>query len=234
MVGGGSTFDVIIDNPGVHRYYCIPHGGPNGAGMSGMIIANCPPSSKSIPLDISFNTSIANPAGYDILMDGVPIPGSPFDYDGTGPNGQTINVAGDGSSHVFTIRDVNDPTCDTETDFTSPDCGSAPACSVSLSATQNGPCNAAQKVPYQLTVNAINGSNQGFKVLVDGVQYAGSPFPYGSGGPATVTVEVNGNGAAHTIVVQDMADNACQATTSVTTPNCSIPCGFHQFNRQQW
>lgn len=34
------TFKVVILYPGLHRYYCIPHGGPGGVGMSGTITAN--------------------------------------------------------------------------------------------------------------------------------------------------------------------------------------------------
>ena len=44
VIGLGSTFNLSITNPAVHPYYCIPHGGPNGSGMSGTIVANCPPS----------------------------------------------------------------------------------------------------------------------------------------------------------------------------------------------
>ncbi|MGE5411970.1 MAG: T9SS type A sorting domain-containing protein [Clostridiales bacterium] len=33
-------FKVVILYPGLHRFYCIPHGGPGGVGMSGTITAN--------------------------------------------------------------------------------------------------------------------------------------------------------------------------------------------------
>ncbi|RMF03960.1 MAG: hypothetical protein D6772_01390, partial [Bacteroidetes bacterium] len=62
VIGFGSNFEVNITNPGVHRYYCIPHGGPGGVGMSGVLVANCPPSGQ-FELTITFNTSVANPAG---------------------------------------------------------------------------------------------------------------------------------------------------------------------------
>ncbi len=35
-----SVFSFKITSPGVHKYYCRFHGGPNGAGMSGSIIAS--------------------------------------------------------------------------------------------------------------------------------------------------------------------------------------------------
>lgn len=34
------VFQKVITTPGLHRYYCIPHGGPGGVGMSGTITAN--------------------------------------------------------------------------------------------------------------------------------------------------------------------------------------------------
>lgn len=33
----GSSFNFIFQNPGSFRYYCTNHGGPGGAGMSGMV-----------------------------------------------------------------------------------------------------------------------------------------------------------------------------------------------------
>lgn len=33
------TYRHVITTPGTHRFYCMPHGGPGGTGMSGMITA---------------------------------------------------------------------------------------------------------------------------------------------------------------------------------------------------
>jgi plastocyanin len=38
LLSGGGTFNVTFDQPGVYPYYCQPHGGPGGQGMSGTII----------------------------------------------------------------------------------------------------------------------------------------------------------------------------------------------------
>lgn len=40
MTSSVPVFKVVILYPGLHRFYCIPHGGPGGAGMSGTITAN--------------------------------------------------------------------------------------------------------------------------------------------------------------------------------------------------
>ncbi len=38
LLSGGGTFSVTFDQPGIYPYYCQPHGGPGGQGMSGTII----------------------------------------------------------------------------------------------------------------------------------------------------------------------------------------------------
>ena len=62
VVGQGSSLNVNIHNPGTHNYYCIPHGGPNGVGMSGQILSNCP-SGQSMNLQVNFSTTVAGAQG---------------------------------------------------------------------------------------------------------------------------------------------------------------------------
>jgi plastocyanin len=38
LLSGGDTFSTTFDEPGVYPFYCRPHGGPGGEGMSGTII----------------------------------------------------------------------------------------------------------------------------------------------------------------------------------------------------
>jgi plastocyanin len=37
-VGPGGSFSLEFDRPGRYPYYCIPHGGPGGFGMSGVVV----------------------------------------------------------------------------------------------------------------------------------------------------------------------------------------------------
>jgi plastocyanin len=37
-LNGGDAFSFAFDEPGTYRYYCQPHGGPGGEGMSGIIV----------------------------------------------------------------------------------------------------------------------------------------------------------------------------------------------------
>ncbi len=223
VIGFGSTFNVSITNPAVHPYYCIPHGGPNGSGMAGTIVANCPPGG-AFNLIINFNTTIADPAGFDVLIDGVVQLGSPHNYNGTGGQSVSASINGNGQSHVIQIRDVADPTCFAERNFLAPDCGSAPSCSISVAAMENGGCNASDEVPVELTVNSINGGTSGFNVSVDGVNDPGNPFAYDPSGVTLVTVNVLGNGLSHNLVVTDVVDGNCSGSVSISTTNCTIPC----------
>ncbi len=223
VIGGGSTFDVIIDNPGVHPYYCQPHGGPGGTGMSGEILSNCP-GGTTMPLQINFNTTQANAAGYNILWDNQPVPGSPFQYTGTGPQTRTINIAGDGLAHSLIIRDVADPTCDIDMTYNAPDCdqgGGTPVCSISGTVGNFGGCN-NNNVTATLTVNVTNGGT-GFNVSID--NGTNQFFAY-TGNTTIVTITLPGNGANHTVEITDNVDLNCNATINVTTPNCNLPCSI--------
>ncbi|MCB0705857.1 MAG: PKD domain-containing protein, partial [Saprospiraceae bacterium] len=220
-IGTGAIYPVTITNPGVHPFYCIPHGGPGGTGMSGTIIANCPASGQ-FTLNINFTTSIADAAGYNVLIDGAIQPGSPHNYSGTGPQSVTASLAGDGQLHVIEIQDVAVPSCFVDRDFIAPDCGAAPACSLSVTAQENGPCSALDEVPVDLVINAINPGPNGFNVLVDGV-FDGN-YPYNPSGTTEITIQVAGDGANHTIVVTDQDDSQCTATVMLSTTNCTIPC----------
>lgn len=44
---GNPTFSFVLQSPGLHRYYCIPHGGPGGSGMAGTITVENPVSVES-------------------------------------------------------------------------------------------------------------------------------------------------------------------------------------------
>jgi PKD domain len=66
--------------------------------------------------------------------------------------------------------------------------------------------------------------NNGFNIFLDGALTPGSPFAYASASSTTVTVLVSGNGAAHSILVQDNTIPSCSSGASIVTPDCSNPC----------
>ncbi len=222
-IGFGSTYDVTIQNPGTHPYYCIPHGGPGGTGMSGTIIANCP-AGNTFTVDITFSTTVADPQGFNLYIDGILQSGSPFSYNGTGPQSVSATLVGDGLPHTIEIEDVADPTCILSTTWDAPNCGAAPPCSISLTATESGGCNPNNEVPVEVTVTDINGGASGFDLFVDGSIVPGGPFNYDASGNTVVTVNVPGDGSSHMIEAQDVDDTTCSGSTSITTTNCLIPC----------
>jgi plastocyanin len=223
VIGAGSTFDVNIHNPGTHNYYCIPHGGIGGVGMSGQILSNCP-TGTSTDIQINFNTTVANAQGFNVLWDNVAVAGSPFSYNGTGAQSVSISIAGDGMPHNLIVRDVADPTCDLDLIYTAPDCGQGggnPTCSISGAVGSFGVCS-NMNVSANLVVTVANGGT-GFNVSIDGG--ANMFFAY-TGNTTNVSITLPGNGANHTVEITDNGDPACTAVINVVTPDCNLPCSI--------
>ncbi len=221
VVGAGSSFDVNIHDPGTHNYYCIPHGGPNGVGMSGQILSNCP-SGTTTNLHITFNTTVANNQGFNVLWDNMAVPGSPFSYSGVGAQSVNISIAGDGILHDLVIRDVAVPTCDLQMIYNAPDCGQGggnPVCSISGSVGNYGTCTNLN-VTASLTVTVANGGT-GFNVNIDG---GPNSFHAYTGNITTVTITLPGDGLSHAIEITDDTDPTCATITNTVTPDCNLPC----------
>src|SRR5690606_31112172 len=62
----------------------------------------------------------------------------------------------------------------------------------------------------------------GYRVLVDDVEIAGSPFQYPSGNSVQITVPVAGDALSHEIKIQDVSQSGCFNTAIVTTPDCDV------------
>lgn len=218
----GSTFDLVVDNPGAHPFYCTPHGGIGGVGMSGSILANCP-TGNSLDLLLSFNSSSANAQGYNIYIDQALLAGSPFPYNGVGPQQRSINIPGDGMVHPLLIEDAFDPTCTLSMNYNAPDCdqgGGDPVCNLSLSIGAPSGCDANQNITATATISVANGG-AGFNLTIDN----GDPTYYSYNGPNnTINLTIPGDGQNHTITVTDDLNLTCIASTTITAPNCNLPC----------
>ena len=225
LLGTGATFTSPVLSAGVHPYYCIPHGAPGGTGMAGTITvqANC--TNGLVSVNLTFNSTGGSFNGFDVNVDGVF--NSNHAYDANGNNSVSVLVAGDGQNHIIEIVDTDDPNCTISTNITTPDCN-APTCQLTASAVENGGCDANDNVPVEVTVNDVGGSANGFSVAVDG-QNVGN-FSYSGNGTTIVTINVIGDGNAHSIEIIDADDPNCNATTSVTTTNCVIPCSLSNLN----
>jgi plastocyanin len=117
----GAEFTVSLDSPGIHPYYCIPHGGPGGIGMAGTINVEELCYNDSVFMEASFFSS-TYPGQYEVLLDGTPLPESPFDYDDSGAHSFVFSIPGNVADYQLQIVDVADNTCSLPLNFVGPDC----------------------------------------------------------------------------------------------------------------
>ena len=219
LLSQGGSYQSPVLSTGVHPYYCIPHGGPGGVGMSGTVTvqANC--TNGQVSVGLSFTAAGGGFNGYEVLVDGN-LAGS-FAYDASGNNSISVQVAGDGQSHTLTVRDADNPNCLNVTTITTPDCN-ASACQLGLGTQEAGGCDANGEVPVELTVTDIGGGASGFEVLVDGA--GAGTYNYSGTGSTLVTINVPGDGQSHNIEVRDLADAGCTVSANLTTTDCSLGC----------
>ncbi|RMD72635.1 MAG: hypothetical protein D6818_06090, partial [Bacteroidetes bacterium] len=135
----GSTYELVLSQPGTHPYYCIPHGGPGGIGMAGVIEAQPACDSGLVTVQLTFGVTDGSPAGYRIYLDGVLLPGGPFAYDDPmGTNTAFVQIPGDGQLHFLTVQDVETAFCAATVQVQAPDCGAPCAISgLSVALSQN-------------------------------------------------------------------------------------------------
>ncbi|HUR31703.1 MAG TPA: plastocyanin/azurin family copper-binding protein, partial [Saprospiraceae bacterium] len=220
LLNTGATYTSPVLTEGTHPYYCVPHGAPGGVGMAGTIYVLPPCNANGeTNVQVTFNIQSNGNSGYQVLVDGA-VAGT-FQYVPGSAQSATVLVPGDEMAHTILVRDVVNQSCNATTSVTTPNCGGGgnPVCSITASASVTGSCT-NNNVPVALTVNA-NNNGPSFTVTVDGnnigtYNYANSP----------VTINVTGDGNAHAIVVTDIEDPACTASTSVVTPNCTLPCSI--------
>ncbi len=104
--GNGFVYDVVVTAPGTHGYYCIPHGAPGGIGMAGSITALPPCNDGLVAVQVGFTAVNGSASGYQILLDGVPLNATPYNYTLGSNNTQTVNITGDGLVHTLSVQDV--------------------------------------------------------------------------------------------------------------------------------
>ncbi len=112
LFGQGYIYDVVIQELGTHLYYCKPHGGPNGIGMAGSIVANERCDNGDWSTNYSFNVSAGSPLGYNIFVDGILWSSTPIPYmDAVGFNEGVVSIPGDGMNHLVTFQDEQTDFC---------------------------------------------------------------------------------------------------------------------------
>ncbi|MFT6783624.1 MAG: plastocyanin/PKD repeat protein, partial [Saprospiraceae bacterium] len=130
LFGEGHVYDVVINTEGVHPYYCIPHGGPSGIGMSGSVTTIDTCDGDQWLTNYSFEVSAGSPLGYNFFIDGDQVNASPLSYDNpTGFNSGIISLPGDGETHLVTFQDLETDFCAITTSVITGECGAG--CTIS-------------------------------------------------------------------------------------------------------
>ncbi|MCB0597638.1 MAG: PKD domain-containing protein, partial [Phaeodactylibacter sp.] len=222
LLGQGATYELVVNEPGQHPYYCIPHGGPGGIGMAGMITALPACRGDSVLASISFEAT-GQGNGFHLLLDGIVI--GQYDYQPGGFTETEALLLGDGMNHDLSIRDVDASNCETVLSIAVPQC--AEPCLLQAAVVQSGACDENMEVPFEVTLSGYNENSEGFRILIDGNPYPGSPFAYDPNGPTVVSVSLIGDGMAHQLIVEDIRTPGCSRLFELALPNCLEPCaGF--------
>ncbi|MCB0707556.1 MAG: PKD domain-containing protein, partial [Saprospiraceae bacterium] len=122
LLGQGAVYDLIIETPGEHPYYCVPHGAPGGIGMAGLIIAEEPSDDNLLAVQLDFFADNVGPSGFNLFVDGNPAVTNPQSYATSGFNSVFVELPCDGQAYSVQIIDIDDPECTLETSIQMPDC----------------------------------------------------------------------------------------------------------------
>ena len=225
VIGNGSTFSSPALSAGEHRYYCIPHGGAGGEGMSAKIIVLPACNAEDeVSIKVSFQITNKRGAAYGINVDGVLK--STVEYSTGSFQESIVLVKGDGMMHNIEIVDNQFMECKQATQFISPDCGGGqePICEISLSVGPLETC-VENELQFDLNVYALNQSDS-FELHID--QVLNGKHKY-AGALTTLNLSIPGDGLVHSISVTDGTDKNCTVATEVKSVNCSLPCTISNF-----
>ena len=223
LLGQGAQFEVIMSQAGLHPYYCAPHGGPGGVGMSGTIQAlpNCNQGNQTVTL--SFNAQNQSPTGFNVFVDGVLHGSSPYSYNAMNPQVKQIQVVGDGSTHTIRVEDASNAACQIQDDVQTVDCNASSTCAISLDNSSFSPCS-NQSLVLNLDFSAENAGSMGYEILIDQHVFADSVFAYTSGVNQVVSIELNGSGTTADFQIRDVEFHSCNTTFNLSIPQCGALC----------
>ncbi len=217
LLGNGATYQSPALFPGIHPYYCVPHGGPDGVGMAGTITVQPDCNNGEVAVNLTFDHMGGSFDGFDVLVDGNNV--GNYAYDPSGTTSLTINVIGNGQNHTIQIVDVGNPACSTNTTIFTPNCD-AMTCQISLFAEEVGPCE-NDSVWVEVTINDLGGGASGFTLTAFGEV---DTFNYSGTGTTIVEYLIPGNGGTYYFLAEDLEHSNCQEIVQITTSDCLLPC----------
>ena len=170
--------------------------------MAGSLQVN--PSCENGQASVEVNFTANGPgSAYQIWVDGMLYPGSPYNYASTPEQQQLIELNGDGQSHAVQVRDLDDPACFVNGIVSLPDCSTTnPPCNLNVSVDDVGSCDDDGQVEVALNI-LHQGNGSGFHILLDGTQITTSPISYSTAGSTDTSILLTGTGSTRTITVAD-------------------------------
>lgn len=112
LLGNGAFYELVINTPGVHPFFCIPHGGPGGIGMSGSITVLPPCTDNTENVQLTFDVTNGSLQGYNLFVDGMLYGNNPRQYeDRMGANEVVVPYPADNGQHIITIQDLLNTIC---------------------------------------------------------------------------------------------------------------------------
>ena len=132
LFGFGAEFTTVIETAGDHPYYCVPHGGPGGIGMAGVIraVPECD-TAGNYRVQIGFGVFGGSPAGYRVFLDGALVQDSVAYDDANGRNEHFVTLPGqEDVLHRITIQDREDAICAATVEVVGEDCSPPAPCTI--------------------------------------------------------------------------------------------------------
>jgi plastocyanin len=223
LLGQGSTYEITLTEAGLHPYYCVPHGGPGGIGMAGIIEALPVCEDSLATYVLSFGVTNGSSLGYRVFVGGQLLNSTPFPYDDpTGQNERIIQLPSFGQQLVITLQDMETPFCAATASITALDC--SPNCRLEADITSDWDCTDDLAIANLQIIAEATGNN-GFQIYLDGVLLPGGPFDY-SGDTTNLLVSIPNDGFGHTITVADNEEPGCEYTFTVS-PDCEGSCSMN-------
>ena len=178
--------------------------------LSGTVFA-C--NNGEVALDFFLDHSNQVGEGFNVLFNGA-VQGY-FEYDQTGTSSFAFQVNGNGQSILVECIDDSDPTCFASTFLALPDC----QCDLALSFLESSDCDENNEIVFTLNLQSLNGSSDGFDILVDELTYSSNNL-YNSNGENLLEISIVGDGNIHEISFVDQIFDDCFTSISVPTSDC--------------
>lgn len=218
------SFKIALPTIGVNPYYSKTRGGPNGSGMSGNIIVNCP-NFKEKEIEIIVNHEATESSGYVIAVDGVINQDSIFSYDETGISTARINLAADGIEHEITVIDIENNNCYVSSSAYIPDCGGVQSCQINIDGFSANRC-INDSIDITIDVRSMGTSDDGLLVFLNSEILIDTVFPNENGKISAIYRVPYSSSSDQNITVVDINDNSCMDEVSIAMPSCSESCEY--------